>query len=314
MKKFIIPILLCILFIPFIVKAEVCDIDKISISSIDINNKTDTVNEVVEAISKGRNIILNLNMSAVGDNIEYKFVVKNDSNEDYELDKNSLVDNSEYIDFIVESEDNNYIVKANSTKTINLKVKYKNEVPDDAYSSGQYNYNQKISFNLSTEDKTVNPDTMIKVYVLVAILLLLIVFTLLFVFNKKKHAKALSVLIIGLIIIPTSVFAICKCDITIDSNIVISKNPEFCYTYNGETRYLEYQEGMTWSDYVESSFNKNYIQVYSNCVQPYGLSHDYYCYSSHLSGENFYDDSTTLIRSSDEGCYIFELPENAMCK
>ena len=97
MKKYILPILLLMMFIPFVVNAETCDTDKISISSITVESKSDGVEELDEATTNGRNINFNLSMSNVGDNIEYKIVVKNDSNEDYELDKNSFNMNSNYI-------------------------------------------------------------------------------------------------------------------------------------------------------------------------------------------------------------------------
>ena len=101
------------MFMPLIVKAETCDIDKISISSITIKDKSEQANEIEEATATGKKINLNLSMSNVGDNIEYKIVVKNASNDDYELDKKSFDINSNYIDYKFSSEDNSNIVKAN---------------------------------------------------------------------------------------------------------------------------------------------------------------------------------------------------------
>ena len=122
MKKFILPILLFLMFIPYIVNAETCDTDKITIKNIAIESKSDNVEELSQATASGKNINLNLSMSEVGDNIEYKFVVKNDSNEDYELDKTSLNLNSDYINYLFETEDNSNVVKANSSKTVTLRV------------------------------------------------------------------------------------------------------------------------------------------------------------------------------------------------
>ena len=97
MKKFILSILLFLMFIPFVVNAETCDTDKITIENIAIESKSDNVEELSQATASGKNINLNLSMSKVGDSIEYRFVVKNYSNEDYELDKTSLNLNSDYI-------------------------------------------------------------------------------------------------------------------------------------------------------------------------------------------------------------------------
>ena len=98
MKKLLLAILLLLIFIPFYVNAETCDTDKITISSITVESKSDNVEELEEAKASDKNINLNLSMSNLGDNIKYKIVVKNDSNEDYELDKNSFNLSSDYIE------------------------------------------------------------------------------------------------------------------------------------------------------------------------------------------------------------------------
>ena len=48
MKKFILPVLLFLMFIPFYVNAETCDTDKITISSITMENKSDNVYSVFD--------------------------------------------------------------------------------------------------------------------------------------------------------------------------------------------------------------------------------------------------------------------------
>lgn len=86
MKTITILVLLMIMFIPVIVQAKTCDIDKISISSITMDNKSTTVTELDDASVNDKNINLNLGMANVGDNVKYKITVKNDSNEVYEVD------------------------------------------------------------------------------------------------------------------------------------------------------------------------------------------------------------------------------------
>ena len=160
MKKIMLSILLFMFLIPFYVNAETCDTDKINISSITVERKSDGVEELDEATANGRNINFNLSMSNVGDNIEYKIVVKNDSNEDYELDKNSFNISSDYIKYTIESEDDTSLFKANSSKVVYLKVNYANEVPDDAFEFGTYNDNKSMTLNLSTGDTINVPDTL----------------------------------------------------------------------------------------------------------------------------------------------------------
>ena len=113
MKKnilFISMIILLFVTIPFIVNAETCDNNKLSISSITIDKQTGDVVELADPIVNGKDININLSMSEVGDSVKYKVVVKNESNEDYELDKNSFNISSDYIDYKIEFEDNSNII------------------------------------------------------------------------------------------------------------------------------------------------------------------------------------------------------------
>ena len=229
MKKFILPILLFLMFIPLYVNAETCDTDKITIENITIESKSDNVEELDEATASGKNINLNLSMSEVGDNIEYKIVVKNDSNEDYELDKNSFNISSDYIKYTIESEDDTSLFKANSSKVVYLKVNYANEVPDDAFESGTYNDNKTITLNLytgdtiSVMDTLKNPNTGVQSYILILFIILLISISTYVLLEKKKYTKFMILIICTAIIIPMSVYALCKYEIKIESKIKINK-------------------------------------------------------------------------------------------
>ena len=226
MKKFLLPILLFLMLIPFVANAETCDTDKITISSITLKEKSDNVKELDKATVNGKNINLNLSMSKIGDNIEYKFIVKNESNKDYELDKTSLNLNSDYINYSFKTDDDSNIVKAKSSKNVTLRAEYKTEVPKDKFEKGSYNDNKTMTFQLSNKSTTnvlKNPNTGIRSY----ILLLLIILSLSgssYIFLRKKKYYKIMILIIGtIIIIPTSVYALCKCEIKINSNIVLNK-------------------------------------------------------------------------------------------
>ena len=222
-------ILFCLFFIPYIVKAETCEIDKIKLDSITIDNKSDNITELDTATINNKNINLNLSMSEIGDNITYKIIVKNDSDEDYELDNNSLIIDSDYIDYSFQFEDNINIIKANSNKIILLKVEYKNMVPEESFISGSFNDNKTIKLNFSTNNTTniqdliKNPNTG-NLYLLIIVLLFII--TLLTILKKPKHTKYIILIIGTTIIIPICVQALCKCDIEIESKIRIDKPVE----------------------------------------------------------------------------------------
>ena len=236
MKKFILPILLFLMFIPFVVNAETCDTDKITINSITVENKSDNVEELETATASGKNISLNLSMSEVGDNIEYKFVVKNDSSEDYELDKTRLNINSDYINYSFETDDNSNVVKANSTKNVTLRVEYKNEVPEDKFESDSYIDNKTISFQLSNgntinvPDIIKNPNTGVQSYIFIILILLLLSGSLYILLRKKKYTKFMILMVGTAIIIPLSVYAMCKSNINISFVIEITK-PTKCFSF-----------------------------------------------------------------------------------
>ena len=294
MKKFILPILLFLMFIPFVANAETCDTDKITISSITVENKSDNVEELDEATANGKNINLNLSMSEVGDNIEYKFVVKNDSNEDYKLDKTSFNINSDYINYSFETDDNTNIVKANSSTNVILRVEYKNELSEDMFKNGLYGDNKTMTVQLSNEntinvpDTFKNPNTWIQSYILIMTISLIISGSLCVLLKKKKYTKFMALVIGTAIIIPMSVYALCKCDITIVSNIeiknkkynpcifevegdVLSKGMEYtngAYTYRYKQEYfcpdwcdfLDFEED-GWSVYLNEEYNNSATSI-----------------------------------------------------
>ena len=157
MKKILNFLLAAILFIPIMVNAAECDTSKVYIDSIsiDTNNK---VEEIEEATAKDKKVNLNLRMAKQNDEILYKVVLKNDSSEDYEINKNSIVLNSDYIEYSLES-DNDNIIKANSTRTIYLRVQYKTPVDPSKYVNGVYQDNITMKVNLRSDDTPANPNT-----------------------------------------------------------------------------------------------------------------------------------------------------------
>ena len=234
MKKNIILVFLFIMFMPFIVNAETCDTNKITIENILLESKTDNVVVLDEATASGKNINLNLSMSEVGDNIEYKFIVKNESNEDYELYKTSLNINSDYINYSFETDDNSNIVKANSSKNVTLRVAYKKEVPEDKLENGKYNDNKTIRVSLSTGELK-NPNTETELYI-IFVILLLVSGILYRVLKKKKIAKYMALIVSIFAIIPICVYAICKSDININININVKiEKTTLCGSFSNDS-------------------------------------------------------------------------------
>ncbi len=224
-------LLLLLLFImPFVVNAETCNPEKVTIESIVINNKTDNVVEKSAPSVSGKNLNIDLGMFEVGDAIEYKMVVKNESGSDYELDRTSLSKSSDFIEYILETKDNSTIVKDGETKEVIIRVQYKNQVTDDAYVNGVYNDNKNLAVNLSSEtpiNPIVNPKT--GVYTSLIILPIFIISGILtIILNRRKYGRFFAIILGILIILPVSVYALCKCEINVDSKVEIIKSKKVC--------------------------------------------------------------------------------------
>ena len=228
MKKFILPILLFLMFIPFVVNAETCNPDKISIESISVEAKNEQTKELDGATSVGKSIKLNLSMNEIGDNITYKLKIKNDSNEDYRLDRNSFNIESDYINYTVETEDKDNIIKSNKSKTVYLRLEYKKEIPSELIENNSYKENRKITLNQSNDNIMKNPNTKRNTMMLLVVIIL-VIFTVFILLKNKKNIKPM-ILIIGLSL-PVLVSAMCEVDIEIDLQLKIEKS---CVSFNDE--------------------------------------------------------------------------------
>ena len=94
MKKII--FLLLVLLIPFLVQAEKCNPNKITIEYLGIGEKNNGTFEKSSPIIEGDKIKIDIGMSKDGDFISYKFKIKNESNSDYEIDNSNIMAESAY--------------------------------------------------------------------------------------------------------------------------------------------------------------------------------------------------------------------------
>ncbi len=234
MKKIF--VLLVVLFMPFMVSAKTCDTSKITIDSINLDNKSNTVSEITPATASGKNVNLDLAMSKKGDNIQYKIVIKNDSDEDFEIDSNSLGLNSNYVTYTIDAGDDN-IVKANSTKTVQLRVEYTSLVPANEYKSGVYKDSKDLVVNLSNGRQILsNPETGRNILFYTLLIGGLTIGTYIAI-RKKKHSL-MVILLIGIITVPASVYALCKCELKVNSKVAIQQTNFTGVIYRNNTEEL----------------------------------------------------------------------------
>ena len=253
MKKILL-IIICLLLLPIGVFAKECDTSKIAIKSVTQTNKSNDVTELEEATFKDKTIGVNLSFVNVKDYIEYRLVVKNDSDEDYEFDKNSVALNLDYMEYSLTSEDSSNIIKSGQEKTLLLRVQYKTAVDPDKYINGKYQEDKNLGMNLSNRESVSNPKTSTYVIIVLLVVGLLLIGSVI-VLKGSTRTKLLSLLLV-LSLIPITTLAICKCELKVDSHIEIEQKNQFC-VYNGfrgaenDVDYYEYQQGDTIKSLLE---------------------------------------------------------------
>ena len=184
--------------------------------------------EVNEATITNRKINLDLKLYDPGDSIEYNLTVKNDSDEDFYFDENSLKLNTDYLEYVFEYEDNSNVIKAGSEKVVKLRIDYKNKVPAEVLENEAFNATDNMTVSLSNENTIKNPKT--GDYLYSNLLGLIIIGGMIILLLKSKKTKTAISLMIGLSIIPISVYAVCKTDIVMESKIEIDGKEAYFLT------------------------------------------------------------------------------------
>ena len=220
---------LILLLIPFIALAEdTCNQDDIKIESIVLDSTNGNIEETSNPNADNNQVNLGLKMNVIDDNITYKLVITNTSNQDYTFDKNSL--STDYINYAITYEDNSDIVKAGESKVIFLTVNYSSKPSVEKLNNGVLIDNPKVTFNLQKEEAQtvieevvkaiVNPETkdVIGIFLLILIISLIITIVL---FKKSKRVKYTIMIIILILLTSNIVKALCTCPLDINTRLEI---------------------------------------------------------------------------------------------
>ena len=205
------------LLIPFFVYAE----EDIVVESITLDSKSKDAIINEEPIIEGNSININADLFYVDDFVKYKVVIKNDTDNDYNISIND--NNNEYVNYKLESNDGD-IIGSKSKKEYYLTITYKKSVDKELFINNIYNSNNSIKLDLIEKEEDIvneiiNPNTSIGSYILIMIILLIISVICLIYFNKKYSVFILLLLMIS---IPLYVYAELSKEIVI--NIKINLN------------------------------------------------------------------------------------------
>lgn len=241
---------LILLFIPFMVKAA-----DLEIKSIELVEKQGEVEINSEPTTEGLKINFDLSFNNVNDYVKYKTVVKNNLNEELEIDDEPQYGQNEYIKYSISFPDDSKIVKAKGEKEIIITVSYDKEVPTEEFDNGEYN--EQGSVEIALNEAKPNPNT--AAFISVSIITLLIVSIISFTLAKSGMKKtAFSLFLIALIAIPVITLAVKKVSFHIDSKIHITDR---CYVL--DTTYGSFEQGKeTKAICVPFAENKYYVEEF----------------------------------------------------
>lgn len=262
--------IITVLYIPNVYAEDV------SIESISIESKSNTSVEVNEATYSNLKINFDIGFTNKDDYIKYKVVINNKTNDDYEINDTKIGDDSEYIKYEYSYDDNNRIVEKNKKTVLYINIKYDKEVPDELlFKSEPFSENNSIVISLGSE---INPETG-RIIIKALILIILVLGITLSIYVNRIKNKTLSILLIGVILLPISVYALKQLTINVDSKVTIAPPPHF---YIGDDLY-KYDLGMTWGEWLESDYNT--INAYKQNYYMYsGISDRYHYFENDEEG------------------------------
>ena len=247
-----------LLLIPLKIKAA-----NVEIKEVEILEKSDGLTEISKPTYKDLKINFDLGFKELRDYIQYKLVLKNNDEKDYQVDEQTKFSEGNHIKYDISYEGKENVIKAGGEKVIYITVTYENEVSQDKFVGGVYQEDNNVVIILST--KEVNPNTLAFGLLGVAVPLLILSVVILIV-NKNKMTSLMSFAIGAMLLIPLISIAADKIEIEISAKITIEP-PVKTFSIITEdcgidyldlesipTYKSEYELGMTWVDFFNSDY------------------------------------------------------------
>ena len=207
-------LVLLILLVPsFVLAKDTCNDNEIKIKSITLKELSGFSEKIKESSINNNTINLNLKMYDVGDSSTYYITVENTSSEDYYFTKDSMKLENDYLEYSLRNDSE--VIPAKEEKIIELKVSYKNKIPNEKYSD-----TSKLIISLS--DKPLeNPKTKMS-YTFIFIIISLISITIYTKINNKLINKKKLLLVISLLsTLPITTKALCIVSLNVETKIEI---------------------------------------------------------------------------------------------
>ena len=219
--------------------------EKITIESVTLEEKTDTTTELSEPTINGLNIGFDLSYSQVNDYAKYKIIINNPTNDDYQIDKESKFNSSDYLTYKYELDNNTNIIRSNSKLTMYITIIYKTEVSNEKLTNGKFIETNTATINVSNGKDIINPKTGNNILIIIFILITATIISFV-LFKNTQNKKHLSIMVVSLLLIPIGIYALEKLQINVTTKITIDKTPqEKNCTFDGDmVQGAEYTNGI----------------------------------------------------------------------
>ncbi len=241
MKKILFIILL---LIPFMVMAE----EKVEITKVEEIKKSDTVTVNHEPTYEGLKINFDLAFTELEDSISYKVTIVNNTKKDYSIENGEEFSKGNYIKYEYKYLTDKKVLKPNETIELQIDITYANQVPPATFLDGRYTETNELTINLSHQDNPVTSNGALIAIVGLSVILFIVTISL---YIKSKQ---LLLLIIPVLFIPITIYAIEKLTIEVTTNIeIVPKTVTVAVGYGGaceladhsQFQEVEYIEGLT---------------------------------------------------------------------
>ena len=263
--KYIKYLLLPILLVPFLVLAETKNVEIKSISNY--VDKSDAAEELEKPNIEGLKLGFKLKFTKQDDFIKYKFIIKNNTDKDYEIDNSSTFNEKKFIRYDYEVENNAKVLKANEELSITVTITYVKALDDSEFENGVFTETNQVSFELINDSNEVIDNPIIKMAAnpetstgsIALIISSIIISLLLILFIRNKRAKLFIIAL--LLTIPITIYALERIKIDVETYVEIKKYNTNTFTLNiidcnnvGRIQFIKYEEGMTFEEFINSSY------------------------------------------------------------
>ena len=253
MKKLI---LIIMLLIPmFVYATDDCNSEDIIIEKIDYVRVDGKTVELSEPKVDGQKINFDIKFSKLNDSIEYKLLLKNNSNEDYQIDENSISYDNDNVSFILDYGESS-VLGVKEEKEVSLIIKYDKKVDDSLFKDNEFKVDKELTFSLIKNQQD-NPLTKNGIFVVIVLILSLILMVVIYINFKKISSIGIFILLI-----PIIVSAVCNVKIKVNSHFVIERYPiKKCYFDGDLVKGAEYEDDLYVYRYLQESYYAGWSDI-----------------------------------------------------